>query len=59
MSSYRNDTTKDHPLFGADPWDYFAGQKWRARVEKTTGPKGFWFRVHFTNGAIEWIWVDE
>jgi hypothetical protein len=58
-TKFRTDTTKDHPLFGADPWDYFAGQKWREGIAKTCGPRGFWYGVHHANGYVEWTWIDE
>lgn len=60
-TKFRKDTSKDHPLFGADPWDYFAGQKWREGIAKTTGPKGAWFVLtHRVNGREirEWVWID-
>lgn len=39
ISKWRTDPTEDHPLFGADPWDYFAGQKWREDIPKAGTPE--------------------
>lgn len=62
INEYRKDTTKDHPLFGADPTEYFLAKNWRKAIPMIQGPRGYWFKVTFTNAdsrkPYEWFWMD-